>query len=958
MKHASTILILMLALFATPLATMLPAAEPARELELPARRIFSPGPNAYDGDVLNITKGRGSIIGWYVGAEREETVTVAIEYTCEKPLDQAYQLSFGGENSFWEVPVTKPAAGAGEWARAPLGTFRLRPGLPTLVLLVPPSNRKYDHPFRFRRLILTSESAGNLSLASPPKEPPSPDSAPGFGQKLTSLHPAIAVRDLRDERLTLRVSGMALRGSNELLFTTWDGDLYALDLRSIPEQGPPPLRRIAQGLSEPMGLVVSGGRIFVTEKNEATELIDEDGDGTFETYRCLSHDWPSTMDYHEYLFGAVVRDKHLLFSSSVGMTARDKDNRQAPLRGSVIQVQVDTGATEIIAGGLRTPDGIGLGPRGSLLVTDNQGEWLPANKLIAVERGAFYQFRSREPWHPYDHMEGTPPAVWLPQGEIANSPTEPILLPATWGPYAGHVVFGDATFGGLQRAVLEEVDGVTQGAVFPFSQGFRHLFHRFALTESGDLFAGGIARGSDKEFIHRVSGLSQIRYTGKEVFEPAAARIRSNGMEIEFTSPLAVGAGWDPAGYFVTRWTYQATQTYGGAKVLHRGATVRSATVSADRRRVFLEIPDLAEGEVVHVRLPETLPSERGISLWTGEFWYTANRIPRDRPGDVGTPPSVKLATAVATTEGTAAPPPHFRFSEGNAGRVLYRNYCASCHSLDGIKTVGPSFVGLVGSMRRVRAESGAFEEVRADAKYLKQSILEPNSQLLDGYPANLMPPVGASLTEKQINDVIQYVTKASDAEFAKKEAAHRSNINLAWTLSDFPETGRRFSDAAADPLAVVRGGQAFLKAQCVQCHAVAGFGATLGPDLAETVKKQQGRELLRQVIEPSAAIHPKFQTIEFVLDSGESVTGVVVKEDTESLYVAKNLLKPQDLTRIERSTIEEQAVSKLSAMPTGLVNGLTKSEVLDLLVFLEAGPAPLNRPPPIVPPAPTKKRK
>src|SRR5690606_2235929 len=104
---------------------------------------------------------------------------------------------------------------------------------------------------------------------------------------------------------------------------------------ALPEQGPPPFRRIARGLSEPMGLAVSDGRLFVTEKNEATELLDEDGDGTFETYRCLSHDWPCTMDWHEYLFGAVVRDSRLYFASSVAMGSRSKDNRQAHLRGSV-----------------------------------------------------------------------------------------------------------------------------------------------------------------------------------------------------------------------------------------------------------------------------------------------------------------------------------------------------------------------------------------------------------------------------------------------------------------------------------------------------------------------------------------------------------------------------------------------------------------------------------------------
>lgn len=728
------------------------AAEPSDQLDLPATAIFSKGPNTWDGEVLEITRGRGAIIGWYVQAKQAEEITVWIEYACAKPLDQEYQLSFDGADCFWEVPTTAEAT----WGRVALGTFRVRAGLPVLVQLVPPTGRKYDHPFRFRRLILEGPTPGNLSLIKSMDEPVAPDGAPGFGKKLAAVHPALAVRDLRTERDTLRISGLAMRGPRELIFTTWEGDLISLNLDAIPADGPPPFRRIAQGLSEPMGLTVSGGRIFVTEKNEATELIDEDGDGTFETYRCLSHDWPGTMDYHEYLFGAVVRDSYLYFSSSVAMGSRGRDNRQAPLRGSVVRVQVDTGRTEIVAGGLRTPDGIGLGPRGSLLVTDNQGEWLPANKLIHVQPGAFYQFRSRPPWHPFDRPQATPPAVWLPQGEIAASPTEPILLPPSWGPYAGHVVFGDATFGGLQRVYLEEVDGVMQGAVFPFSQGFRHLFHRLAFTPEGELYAGAIARGQDREFIDRVSGLTRIRYTGTKVFEPLAARLRSNGIEIEFTLPLAAGSGWNVAGYHVTQWGYQATQNYGGAKIRHRRSEVRSATVSADRRRVFLELPGLTVGEVVHVRLPQSLAAEGSQPLWAGELWYSVNRIPSGIPGTVQSPPPGALQALA----------PFFNFSGGDPGRVLFQDFCAACHSLDGTKLVGPTFRGLAGAKRKVRdPASGETREVRADPAYLRESILEPNALLVDGYPENLMPPIGATLTEFQIDALVNFIGQASRPE-------------------------------------------------------------------------------------------------------------------------------------------------------------------------------------------------
>lgn len=173
----------------------------AEELELPARAIISPGENEWDGETLQIKRGRGSMIGWYISAREAGEVTVSIEYTLEEPLNQEYQISFDGQDRFWEVPVTE----GDDWSRVELGAFRARPGLPILVLLVPPSNRKYDHALRFRRLILTSKTAGNLMLAQPPEIPATPDAAPGFGTKLDGLHPALVARDLRgDTTSTLR----------------------------------------------------------------------------------------------------------------------------------------------------------------------------------------------------------------------------------------------------------------------------------------------------------------------------------------------------------------------------------------------------------------------------------------------------------------------------------------------------------------------------------------------------------------------------------------------------------------------------------------------------------------------------------------------------------------------------------------------------------------------------------
>ena len=68
---------------------------------------------------------------------------------------------------------------------------------------------------------------------------------------------------------------------------------------------------------------------------------------------------------------------------------------------------------------------------GKLLVTDNQGDWLPASKLIQLTPGDFYGWRA--PGDDRDYGPVAPPALWLPQNEIGNSPTQPLVL--TQGPY-------------------------------------------------------------------------------------------------------------------------------------------------------------------------------------------------------------------------------------------------------------------------------------------------------------------------------------------------------------------------------------------------------------------------------------------------------------------------------------------------------------------------------------------
>lgn len=79
---------------------------------------------------------------------------------------------------------------------------------------------------------------------------------------------------------------------------------------------------------------------------------------------------------------------------------------------------------------------------------------------------------------------------------------------------------------------------------------------------------------------------------------------------------------------------------------------------------------------------------------------------------------------------------------------------CLQCHTIDGTTASGPTWKGLAGSTRPL--ESG--EEVVADDSYLFASIVDPNSQVVEGYEAIMPTFYSDQLDEQQITDLVEYM--------------------------------------------------------------------------------------------------------------------------------------------------------------------------------------------------------
>ncbi|RZT78849.1 glucose/arabinose dehydrogenase [Micromonospora violae] len=493
-----------------------------------------------------------------------------------------------------------------------------------------------------------STDAGVVRVTAPGrKECEGVFDSPGDGLPLTGVHPGYTLTNLRPSGFQPKVTGMDWLADGRLVICTWggsdqsgtsqDGEVWILgNTGGSTSPGNVTTKKIAGGLKEPMGLKVVDGVVYVTEKQRLTRLVNTGGDEVAERLETVAT-WPYGGNFHEFAFGLLYADGSFYLNLSVSINSGGATTNPQPAtnRGTTLKVNKDTGAVSYIAGGLRTPHGIGWGPEGGIFVTDNQGGWLPSSKVVHIKQGRFFNHYTN-PAGPFDTAPVTPPVLWMPQNEIANSPSTPLYL--TSGRYAGQFVIGDVTYGGLQRANVEKVNGEYQGALFRLTQGLEAGVSEVNVGPDGAIYVGGLGAGGNWGQSGKLSyGLQKLTPNSATTFEMLAMRATTTGFEVEYTQPVSAGTAADLAArYKVKQWRYVATSNYGGPKVDEETLTVTSATLSADGRTVSLVVPGRKAGRVVHLRSPRPFTSTSGQSLWSTEAWYTLNSIPGSPPPPLG----------------------------------------------------------------------------------------------------------------------------------------------------------------------------------------------------------------------------------------------------------------------------------------------------------------------------------
>lgn len=156
-----------------------------------------------------------------------------------------------------------------------------------------------------------------------------------------------------------------------------------------------------------------------------------------------------------------------------------------------------------------------------------------------------------------------------------------------------------------------------------------------------------------------------------------------------------------------------------------------------------------------------------------------------------------------------------------------------------------------------------------------------------------------------------------------------RSQAYTAKTIGDleYPEPTRKVIES---------GREVFIAAGCVACHQVNGYGQnTSGVNLSGIGQCYSNPDLAKQVLFPSLDIHDAGIQERFVTVDGQVIVGQVRQNQNQQVGIQTDPAIPDSLVWLDHDEIEHRSISPVSAMPTGLLSGLTPTQVADLVVFL-----------------------
>lgn len=122
---------------------------------------------------------------------------------------------------------------------------------------------------------------------------------------------------------------------------------------------------------------------------------------------------------------------------------------------------------------------------------------------------------------------------------------------------------------------------------------------------------------------------------------------------------------------------------------------------------------------------------------------------------------------------------------------------------------------------------------------------------------------------------------------------------------------------------------------RCGVCHALDGLGSSVGPNLAVSASSRPAEDIRRDILMPHERIAYGFDQVELLLESGETLAGVLAEEDESVIRVFDAAAIPPPLRTVRKENVERQRTLQRSSMPNDIDRIYSEDEIDAIVRYL-----------------------
>ena len=702
-----------------------------------------------------------------------------------------------------------------------------------------------------------------------------------------------------------------------------------------------PVRRI-QGLLHHEDSLYCNVNAPLAEGGGLHRLRDTDADGTFDVHEQLSAwDWGGEHGAHAIALAPDGRSLYLVHGNHVRPPEPLREDsplrnyeedvllerlwdprghavgRMAPA-GYVVRTDFDGTEYELIAGGLRNAYDIAFNADGELFTYDADMEWDIGTgwyrypRIVHLVSGGETGWRGGSAKWSDAWPDVNPPVVEASVG----SPTG-IRFPYDSSfpePWRSSLLISDWSWGRVDAVALEPNGAGWTGAITPFLKGRPFNITDLDVGIDGHLYCITGGRGT-------ASALYRVRWTGPAAESPIGSGedspARTTRRQLE-----ALHGSMDPE-----QLDFILDQLGNDDRAIRF-----AARVALERMPVELWIDEVLEAESPNRRIEMLIAAAR--TGGSQERQLIVDMITRElRQGPTRVEQIGLLRAAMIAMSRTDA------LNTDDLGVELIKRYPTGNPDVDLL--CGTLLVSM-DHPHVVSRTLDLIDDTSSHARQLHHALpirlatnwSEDDRTRFARWAAGARRFEGGLSVQGFVDGIVRPVLGEETPDISGSDDWDQDALPSlhAWSMDEVAPHLPRLEEPARS---TERGRLAFSEAQCIRCHRMNGEGGDLGPDLTSVAARFDREDLLRAILEPSAAVTDQYAASRITLHDGSRLVGRVTQRDDSKLVLMTDPYgNDQRSIALDEITLIEPDLT--STMPAGLANGLTIEQLLDLLAYME----------------------